>query len=60
MKQKGGRRPGAGAPKGNLNALKTGAHSKKVRELLDEVGAGRGFYLLTKEGGLKFVYRKEE
>jgi uncharacterized protein YjcR len=28
---RGGPRPGAGAPKGNLNALKTGAHSKQLR-----------------------------
>jgi hypothetical protein len=27
---RGGRRPGAGAPKGNLNALRTGAHSKQL------------------------------
>ena len=27
---RGGPRPGAGAPKGNLNALKTGAHSKQL------------------------------
>ena len=28
---RGGPRPGAGAPRGNLNALKTGAHSKQLR-----------------------------
>jgi len=27
--RRGGRRPGAGAPKGNMNALKTGAYSKQ-------------------------------
>ncbi|MGD0765699.1 MAG: hypothetical protein ABR978_05275 [Dehalococcoidia bacterium] len=27
---RGGRRPGAGAPRGNLNALRTGAHSKQL------------------------------
>ena len=27
---RGGRRPGAGAPKGNLNALKTGAYSRQL------------------------------
>ena len=31
----GGKRPGAGAPKGNLNALKTGRSSPRVRALLD-------------------------
>ena len=28
---RGGPLPGAGAPRGNLNALKTGAHSKQLR-----------------------------
>jgi len=27
--RRGGRRPGAGAPRGNMNALKTGAYSKQ-------------------------------
>src|SRR3972149_3622650 len=31
---RGGSRPGAGAPKGNLNALKTGAHSRRLRAVL--------------------------
>ena len=31
---RGGRRPGAGAPKGNLNALKTGARSRQLRAVL--------------------------
>jgi hypothetical protein len=31
--QRGGKRPGAGAPKGNLNALKTGAYSRQFAEL---------------------------
>ena len=30
---RGGRRPGAGAPKGNLNALKTGRYSKRLTAL---------------------------
>ena len=30
---RGGRRPGAGAPKGNMNALKTGRYSTRVRAL---------------------------
>jgi hypothetical protein len=37
---RGGRRPGAGAPRGNTNALKTGKHSRRVqtvmRILMDE------------------------
>lgn len=54
---RGGKRPGAGAKKGNLNALKTGLHSKKIRHLLNEVP--QGFFVLTKHGGLVFVHRKE-
>ena len=30
-RRRGGRRPGAGAPAGNLNALKTGARSRQLR-----------------------------
>jgi methylmalonyl-CoA mutase C-terminal domain/subunit len=32
-RRRGGRRPGAGAPKGNMNALKNGNHSKRVQAL---------------------------
>ncbi len=31
---RGGRRPGAGAPKGNLNALRNGLRSKQLRLLI--------------------------
>ena len=31
--KRGGRRPGAGAPKGNMNALKSGRYSTRVRAL---------------------------
>ncbi|MCH8814684.1 MAG: hypothetical protein IH957_06220 [Chloroflexi bacterium] len=31
----GGRRAGAGAPKGNLNGLKTGRHSKVYKQLAE-------------------------
>ncbi len=31
--RRGGRRPGAGAPKGNLNALKSGRYSKQMKAL---------------------------
>ena len=31
---RGGRRPGAGAPKGNLNALKSGKRSKQVKAVI--------------------------
>ena len=33
----GGRRPGAGAPKGNFNGLKHGLRSKQVRKLAEEL-----------------------
>jgi hypothetical protein len=32
---RGGRRPGAGAPTGNTNALKTGRHSIRVKAVID-------------------------
>ncbi len=31
--KRGGRRPGAGAPKGNLNGLKSGRYSKQIQAL---------------------------
>ena len=31
--KRGGRRPGAGAPRGNMNALKSGAYSRQFAEL---------------------------
>ena len=31
--RRGGRRPGAGAPKGNLNALRHGANSRQIQQL---------------------------
>jgi len=31
----GGRRPGAGAPRGNLNALKTGVRSRQLKAAID-------------------------
>ena len=34
---RGGKRPGAGAPKGNHNALKTGRHSKRFREAMSNL-----------------------
>ena len=37
--RRGGRRPGAGAPKGNLNALKSGRYSTRVRALRGAMGA---------------------
>ncbi len=33
---RGGRRPGAGAPKGNLNALKDGEFSRQLTKILYE------------------------
>ena len=36
---RGGKRPGAGAPRGNLNAFKHGQNSKQYRRLLQIVAA---------------------
>jgi hypothetical protein len=49
--RRGGRRPGAGAPKGNLNAFKHGRHSR-FKELLPSpqpVAAGAARRLITRE-----------
>ena len=54
----GGKRKGAGAPKGNINALKTGEHSEKVVGILNRI-ADNSFVMLTKKGGLRLVRRKE-
>jgi len=53
---RGGKRPRAGAPKGNANALKTGRYSQKVKEILDQV-PDSGFILYTKKGGLQYIHR---
>ena len=34
LSPRGGRRPGAGAPKGNLNALRTGTRSKQLKAVV--------------------------
>lgn len=34
MASRGGARPGAGAPQGNLNALKRGAYSRQVQSIV--------------------------
>ena len=36
---RGGRRPGAGAPKGNFNGLRTGLHSPRVRAAIRAIVA---------------------
>lgn len=33
-RKRGGRRPGAGAPKGNLNGLRTGARSRQLKAVI--------------------------
>jgi hypothetical protein len=40
---RGGKRPGAGAPFGNLNALKTGEHSKQLLALTEFLLASDAF-----------------
>lgn len=45
----GGRRPGAGAPRGNLNAIKHGRSSKLIQTAVDKLAADpelRAFLLL--------------
>lgn len=56
---RGGRRKGSGAKPGNINALKTGQHSKFVRDTLDNMADPEtGIVILTKKGGVKLVRRK--
>jgi len=40
MSKRGGKRPGAGAPRGNINALRTGEHSKAIKEIMEKTGEG--------------------
>jgi len=45
----GGKRAGAGAPKGSLNAIKTGEHSKLIKYAVEKLAADkelRAFLLL--------------
>ncbi len=55
--RRGGKRPGAGAPKGNLNALKTGATSRRVRAVLRALAENPEsravFMALAKRGALQ-------
>ena len=37
MENRGGKRPGAGAPKGNINRLKDGSRSKLMRTLAEMI-----------------------
>ena len=56
---RGGSRPGAGARKGNINALKHGRYSRKVDELLDAVP--EGFFMLDKKAkALRFIQRQKK
>ena len=58
MSNQGGKRPGAGAPRGNINAVKTGVHSKQMKELAEKVG---GFMILDKKRKkLVWVYSEED
>lgn len=46
--RRGGKRPGAGAPKGNINAVKTGRYSKRLRAVaraLNSIPELRDFFL---------------
>jgi hypothetical protein len=60
---RGGRRPGAGAPKGNTNGLKTGRHSLRVKAVIDALLADpetRAVLLrLGLKGQARNVYARE-
>lgn len=60
---RGGRRPGAGAPKGNTNALKTGRHSVRVKAVIDALLADpetREVLLrLGSKGRVRNIYARE-
>ena len=60
---RGGRRPGAGAPKGNTNALKNGHHSLRVKAVIDALLADpetREVLLrLGSKGEVRNIYARE-
>ena len=62
-KRRGGKRPGAGAPRGNMNALKTGAYSKQfalLGRLLAEDPKIRTVLLdIAAKAGRKFKHANE-
>lgn len=53
---RGGKREGAGAKPGNVNALKHGKFSRRIRNMADQVP--EGFILVTPKGGLRLVKKK--
>jgi len=61
--RRGGRRPGAGAPRGNLNGLKTGAHSPRVKAVLRAIAENpesRAVFLsLSQKGALQRKQTRE-
>lgn len=57
--KRGGRRPGAGAPRGNINALRTGQYSKAVREIMEKTGEGI-LVLDKKRKKLVLLYKEED
>jgi succinylglutamate desuccinylase len=46
---RGGKRPGAGAPKGNLNAFRTGKTSRQYKQLLEIISADPEAMRLVRE-----------
>jgi hypothetical protein len=59
-KGRGGRRPGAGPPKGSANALKTGEHSRKIQELIKALEPGQTLVFYTKKGGIRYYQKPWE
>ena len=51
---RGGKRPGAGAPAGNLNALKHGAHSAYIHTLIQALAA----HPTTREALIRLARRR--
>src|SRR3972149_6795513 len=52
--RRGGKRPGAGAPAGNLNALKHGAHSSYIHALVQALAA----HPTTREALIRLARRR--
>jgi benzoyl-CoA reductase/2-hydroxyglutaryl-CoA dehydratase subunit BcrC/BadD/HgdB len=58
---RGGRRPGAGAPRGNLNAYKHGRNSRAVHQLVEIVATNPEALALLNQiiGGNKARYKRD-
>ena len=62
---RGGSRPGAGAPRGNVNALKHGLHSRQLRQAVAELARSPAFRAVLarfaqRAARQRSAYRKEQ